>query len=86
VVSEARPYADPGHPGNGPEHHTGEACVEEGCDRPAGTAWSPYWCQPHNAERIDRISRQLDGFIDRFEKRRKAEEAGGEPNTGTDRA
>lgn len=49
---------DPNDPLNGPEHHTGKLCVE-GCGRPAGTAWSPHWCQPCNAERMDRISRNL---------------------------
>lgn len=53
------PYEDPDHPGNSAEHHTGKLCVE-GCGRPAGTAWSPYWCHPCNVKRMRRISRDLE--------------------------
>lgn len=48
-------YADPDDPGNGSRYHTGKSCIE-GCGRPAGTAWSPFWCQKCNAERIERIN------------------------------
>lgn len=54
----AKRYHDPADPANGSEHHTGKLCIE-GCGRPAGTAWSPYWCQPCNAERMDRVGAQL---------------------------
>lgn len=47
---------------NGEQYHTGKPCIERGCDEPAGTAWSPYWCWRHNAERLDRISRSLDSL------------------------
>ncbi len=53
-------YADPHDPLNGSEHHSGRKCIEPGCDRPAGTAWSPFWCQPCNAVRMDRISASLN--------------------------
>ncbi len=56
-------YQDPNDPLNGPEHHTGSPCVEKGCDRPAGTAWSPYWCQLCNAARMDRISASLSDLL-----------------------
>jgi len=59
-------YRDPENDANGPEHHTGGPCIESGCDRQAGTAWSPYWCQPCNAERMDRISRNLSEIADSF--------------------
>ena len=52
-------YNDPNNPGNGSKYHTGKSCIEPGCERPAGTAWSPYWCFEHNIERIDRISGQF---------------------------
>lgn len=52
------PWRDPSHPGNGSEHLTGEPRID--CYRPAGTAWSHLWCQPCNAERIDRISARLE--------------------------
>lgn len=55
-------YADPSHVGNSPKHHTGKPCIESGCDRPAGTAWSPYWCFEHNVERMDRISKQMENL------------------------
>ena len=38
-------------------------CVEQGCDEPAGTRWSPYWCERHDKERRDRITEQLDGLV-----------------------
>jgi hypothetical protein len=57
--TETRPHHDPNHLMNGPEYHTGKPCIEKGCDEPAGTAWSPLWCQRHNAERLDRISGRL---------------------------
>ncbi len=59
-------YEDPTHENNGPEHYSGKSCVEKGCDNPAGTAWSPHWCQMHNAERINRISKNLREIRDSF--------------------
>lgn len=58
-------YHDPSHPGNAPSYHTGKSCVEEGCERPAGTAWSPWWCQPCNVERMDRIGRNFRSLVER---------------------
>ncbi len=52
-------FEDPNNSGNGALYHTGKPCVERGCARPAGTAWSPYWCFEHNVERIRRIDKQL---------------------------
>lgn len=56
-------YADPGHPGNSPKHRTGKPCIERGCENPAGTAWSPFWCQSCNAARMDRITASLDRVL-----------------------
>lgn len=56
-------YEDPSHPGNSPMYQTGMTCVVKGCDKPAGTWWSPYWCFEHNVERIRRISANLDDII-----------------------
>lgn len=58
-----KPYQDPMHHGNSPLHLTGKLCIEKGCDRPAGTAWSPYWCHPCNVVRLDRIEAQLKAAI-----------------------
>ena len=55
-------YRDPYHPGNGSEHRTGKPCIEPGCDRPAGTAWSPHWCCECNIARMDRITEQLESL------------------------
>jgi hypothetical protein len=52
-------YRNPNHPLNGPRYHTSKKCIEYGCTDPAGTAWSPFWCWKHNAERIDRITNKL---------------------------
>lgn len=57
------PYEDPNHKGNSPRHHTGKLCIE-GCGRPAGTAWSPHWCQICNSERIKRINSQLEVILE----------------------
>jgi hypothetical protein len=54
--------ADPNDPYNGPAYWTGRLCIEPGCYRLAGTAWSPHWCQPCNAERMRRITRQLEAL------------------------
>jgi len=42
---------------------SGRVCATEGCELPAGTDWGPYWCPDHDAERIDRISRQFDDIM-----------------------
>lgn len=52
-------YEDPNHPANGPEHHTGKKCIAPGCNNPAGTAWSPFWCQSCNANRMNRIDESM---------------------------
>jgi len=52
-------YEDPDDTLNGPRYQTGKLCIER-CGRPAGTAWSPYWCWRCNADRIGRISRSLN--------------------------
>lgn len=47
-------HQDPNDKLNSEKYHTGKLCIE-GCGRPAGTAWSPHWCQPCNAVRMDQI-------------------------------
>lgn len=59
-MSDLPAYKDPDHEGNSKDHHTGKPCVEPRCDRPAGTAWSPYWCFECNVERMDRIDGNLE--------------------------
>lgn len=53
-------YQDPAHEGNGAKYHTGKSCIERGCDRPAGTKWSPLWCFECNVERMNRIDAALE--------------------------
>lgn len=60
-------YQDPNDPLNGASYHTGKKCVERGCDRPAGTHWSKFWCQPCNAARLGRISGFLEHEVLRYE-------------------
>ena len=38
---------------------SGRACIERGCDEPAGTLWGPMWCPEHDKERLERIGGQL---------------------------
>ena len=59
-------YQNPRSPLNGKKYRTGKLCVE-GCGRAAGTAWSPLWCQPCNAKRMDRITESLDRMIAKLE-------------------
>ena len=66
-------YKDPNDPLNGKKYHTGKCCIEKDCPNPAGTVWSPLWCQKHNSERMDRISASLDEL-------KKKMEATGEKN------
>ena len=56
-------YDDPNDPLNSAKYHTGKACVERGCKRPAGTAWSENWCQQCNAQRMHRISKIFEMMI-----------------------
>ena len=60
---EPEPFADPLHPGNSSAFHTGKKCIEPGCTRPPGTAWSPYWCFEHNVERIQRIDKSVKQLV-----------------------
>lgn len=53
-------YENPDHPFNGPKYRSGHICLEHGCQKPAGTAWSRMWCFEHNAERMRRISRGFE--------------------------
>jgi hypothetical protein len=64
-------YEDPKSEGNGPKYHSGLHCDVEGCNEPAGTAWSPYWCQKHNAERMNRIDASLNKMMATFEKKQE---------------
>lgn len=54
-----KPYEDPANPNNSPAYHTGKPCVEPDCSNPAGTAWSPFWCQACNARRLELVSTGL---------------------------
>ena len=60
-------YQDPHDPLNSAAYHTGKPCIEPGCTNPAGTHWSPLWCQPCNVTRMDRIGSQLRGVVERLE-------------------
>ncbi len=60
---------DPNHKHNGSRYHTGKPCVERGCSQPAGTWWSHLWCQRCNAERLVRVTGQLDAIAMSMAKR-----------------
>lgn len=62
-MNELPAYADPAHPGNSAEHHTGKPCIEKDCDEPAGTAWSPFWCFGCNVKRMQRIDASLTTML-----------------------
>ena len=56
-------YNDRINPRNGPEYHTGKACIDRGCARPAGTHWSPLWCFECNAARMKRTNDQMADIV-----------------------
>ncbi len=58
-------YRDASHEGNSAKYHSGKPCVEPGCQREAGTFWSPAWCFEHNVARMDRISASLADAAER---------------------
>jgi hypothetical protein len=60
-------YEDPGDEANSAIFHSGGPCIERGCERPAGTAWSPFWCQPCNAARMRRIGASMRTETERFD-------------------
>lgn len=62
-MADLLPYQDPGHPYNGEKFRSGKQCIN-GCSRPAGTAWSPHWCQPCNQERMDGITASLENSLE----------------------
>jgi hypothetical protein len=47
--------------------------LEGKCTEPAGTPWSPYWCQRCDELRRETISRELNAFIANLKERRKLE-------------
>jgi hypothetical protein len=59
------PAEDPDHPNNGAKYQTGKLCVE-GCGRPAGTAWSPFWCQPCNAQRFRMVDQGFEACLNKL--------------------
>lgn len=56
-------YKDPNDIGNSEKYHTGKSCIEDNCNRPAGTMWGKLWCYECNVKRIDRISKQLSSIV-----------------------
>lgn len=47
----------------GPKYHTGKPCIEDGCNDPAGTAWSSYRCAQCNRKRRERITGRLKALV-----------------------
>lgn len=70
-----RPSEDPNHDHNSAKYHTGKPCIEKGCETPAGTWWSPLWCQSHNDARLKRITAGLEDAVRRAEVARMIDEA-----------
>lgn len=61
-------YKDKNHEFNSSKYHTGKKCITKGCDKPAGTYWSEYWCVDCNIKRIDRINNSFDDVLASMEK------------------
>lgn len=60
------PYQDPNHAGNNARHLSGKVCIEQGCGKAAGTAWSPFWCFACNVKRMDRISASMESMLKEY--------------------
>lgn len=60
----AHPDCTDGHICQKPSGYT---CIEPGCQSPAGTWWTPYWCPPCDEERIDRITAQIEDLVEKFQ-------------------
>lgn len=67
-MKELQPFENPKSDGNSPKHHTGKPCIEHGCNEPAGTAWGKLWCQKHNAERLNRVSKGFENIEKEFQR------------------
>lgn len=67
--SKVPPHRDPNHEYNSAKYCTDKRCAEPGCTAPAGTAWSPLWCQAHNAERLDRVTAGLKTILDGMQRK-----------------
>ena len=63
VPMTLKAFENPKHIGNSRKYHTGKLCAFPGCEEPAGTAWSPFWCFKHNVDRIKRISKQFEDIL-----------------------
>ena len=59
-------YEDKTHIANSDKYHTGRDCIEDGCQKPAGTHWSPHWCFDHNVERMKQISVSLENMVEQL--------------------
>lgn len=57
-------YQDPENELNSSKYHTGNIFIIRGCGNQAGTAWSPYFCQKCNSERMNRISASFNSLIE----------------------
>jgi len=55
-----------GDDGYGEKYWTGKDCVKEGCTEPAGTGWGPLWCKPHDIERRNRVTAQMENLLTQF--------------------
>jgi hypothetical protein len=56
-------YADPADEGNSAKYLSGRVCIERGCGKPAGTAWSHLWCFECNVKRMNRIDASLNRMM-----------------------
>lgn len=68
-------YENPDFEGNSEKYHTGKKCTVKGCDHPAGTWWSPFFCFEHNVERLKRITAGLDEAVKKAEVQALVDEA-----------
>lgn len=67
-MSNLEKHMDPNHEYNSSTYHTRKKCIEDGCDKPAGTAWSPYWCWECHSKRLNRITGNLIEAINSLER------------------
>ena len=66
------------HGGYSEKYRSGLKCYE--CGKPAGTAWTEYWCPECDIERKERITKSLEAIDQRFEEMKQKKTKNNERN------
>jgi hypothetical protein len=67
-------YKDKSSPLHSSKYHSGKICIEEGCNKPAGTYWNINLCSECTILKIDMIIMISNGLLARFDSIRETTE------------